>query len=109
MASISTTVFATRMVTRHAKRIEDSASPSYMNHAARRKDHLYRREDAPQARRQRRCLPAAEAAGSLLVVFIFFIYNMNSSQKQKDEGRTPLIKTPSEVHGTERNPGVFLS
>ena len=47
------------------KWIEDPASPSYISHAARRKDHLYRREDAPLARKQRRCLPAAEAAGSL--------------------------------------------
>jgi hypothetical protein len=42
-----------------------SASPSYISHAARRRDHLYRREDAPLARRQRRYLPAAEAACSL--------------------------------------------
>ena len=60
MASISTTIFATRMVTRHTKMIEDPAYPSYISHAARRKDHLYRREDAPLARRQRRCLPTAE-------------------------------------------------
>ncbi len=58
------------MVTRHTKRIEDSASPSYISHAARRKDYLYRREDAPQARKQRRCLPAAEAAGSPIFFWV---------------------------------------
>ncbi len=30
------------MVTRHIKKNEDPASPSYINHAAQRRDHLYR-------------------------------------------------------------------
>ena len=34
------------------ERNEDPASTSYINHAARRRDHLYRREDAPLARRR---------------------------------------------------------
>ncbi len=54
------------MVTRHIKRNEDPASPSYINHAARRRDHLYRRENAPLAPRRQRCLPAAEAADDYL-------------------------------------------
>ncbi len=76
-ASVSTTIFATRMVSRHIKRNQDPASPSYISHAARRRDHLYRREDAPFAprrSRRRRCLPAAEAAGSL---FFFFFDDLN--------------------------------
>ena len=64
-ASVSTTIFATRMVTRHIKKNKDPASPSYMSRAARRRDHLYRREDAPLAPRRRRFLPAAEAVSSL--------------------------------------------
>ena len=63
-ASVSTKIFATRMVTRHIKRNKDPASPSYTNHAARRRYHIYRREDAPLAPRRQRCLPATEAAGS---------------------------------------------
>ena len=55
-ASISTTIFATRMFTWHIKRNEDPASPSYRSNAARRRDHLYCREDAPLTSRQRRCL-----------------------------------------------------
>jgi hypothetical protein len=70
-ASVSTTIFATHMVTRHKERNEDPASPSYINHAARRRDHLYRREDAPLAPRRQRCLSAAEAAGSLFFLFFF--------------------------------------
>ena len=35
------------------KRIEDPASPSYISHAARRKDHLYRREDASARRTEK--------------------------------------------------------
>ena len=47
------------MITRHIKRNKDPASPSYKSHAARRRDHLYRREDAPLALRRQRNLPAA--------------------------------------------------
>jgi hypothetical protein len=60
-ASISTVIFATQMVTRQIKRNEDPVSPSYMNHAARRRDHLYyrdescRRKDAERS--TKRCHP----------------------------------------------------
>ena len=49
-AAVAQTVILRRMVyTVHIQRNEDPASPSKINHAARRKDHLYRREDASPA------------------------------------------------------------
>ena len=91
--SISTTIFATRMVTRHIKRNEDPASPSYISHAARRRDHLYRREDAPLARRQLRCLPAAEAAGSLFYFYCYYFLYVHHALPIRIYARAARVQT----------------
>jgi hypothetical protein len=103
-ASVSTTIFATRMVTRHIKMNKDPASPSYMSHAARCRDHLYRREDAPLASRRRRFLPAAEAAGSMFFFLFFFLFSRfpaSISHKKKPgciEGATKTCSREAREH-----------
>jgi hypothetical protein len=62
---VPTTVNYDAHGSRHIKRNEDLFPPIYINHAARRRDYLYRREDAPLAPRRQRCLPAANKMISL--------------------------------------------